>query len=111
MTTAIYLPMRPVRLSLERFAARSGLHPDLVHRFVALGLIEPDTDASGKLWFRPSDLHTIARIERLRVGLSLNYAAIGLVMDLLDEIDELHTASARSAPARRRAGVTYTSRS
>jgi DNA-binding transcriptional MerR regulator len=98
MTTAIYLPMRPVRLSLERFAARSGLHPDLVHRFVALGLIEPDTDASGKLWFRPSDVHTIARIERLRVGLSLNYAAIGLVMDLLDEIEELHAQTTTAPP-------------
>jgi chaperone modulatory protein CbpM len=63
------------------------------------------------MWFRPSDVHTIARIERLRVGLSLNYAAIGLVIDLLDEIDEFHTASARSASARPRAGVTYTSRS
>jgi DNA-binding transcriptional MerR regulator len=98
MTTAIYLPMRPVRLSLERFAARSGLHPDLVHRFVALGLIEPDTDAAGKLWFRPSDVHTIARIERLRVGLSLNYAAIGLVMDLLDEIEELHAQTTTAPP-------------
>jgi DNA-binding transcriptional MerR regulator len=98
MTAAIYLPMRPVRLSLERFAARSGLHPDLVHRFVALGLIEPDTDASGKLWFRPSDVHTIARIERLRVGLSLNYAAIGLVMDLLDEIEELHAQTTTAPP-------------
>jgi len=98
MTTAIYLPVRPVRLSLEHFAARSGLHPDLVRRFVALGLIEPDTDASGKLWFRPSDVHTIARIERLRVGLSLNYAAIGLVMDLLDEIEELHAQIPAAPP-------------
>jgi DNA-binding transcriptional MerR regulator len=98
MTTATYLPVRPVRVSLERFAARSGLHPDLVRRFVALGLIEPDTDASGKLWFRPSDVHTIARIERLRVGLSLNYAAIGLVMDLLDEIEELHAQTTTTAP-------------
>jgi len=32
----------------------------------------------------------------LRAGLSLNYAAIGLVLDLLDRIDELEEASRRT---------------
>jgi chaperone modulatory protein CbpM len=100
MTTVRYLPMRPVRLSLDAFAERSGVHPDLLHRFVALGLIDAETDASGALWFRPADLRTVARIQRLRAGLALNYAAIGLVMDLLDQIDQLHTAAGRSAPPR-----------
>jgi chaperone modulatory protein CbpM len=101
-TPVRYPPMRAVRISLDVFAARSGVHPDLLHRFVALGLIDADTDASGALWFRPAELNTIARIQRLRAGLALNYAAIGLVMDLLDQIDQLHTAlhtaAGRSAP-------------
>jgi hypothetical protein len=92
-TRADYLPVRPTRLNLNSFAARSGAHPDLVRRFVALGLIDAYTDSAAALWFRPSDVYTVARIERLRTGLDLNYAAIGLVMDLLDEIDELHAAA------------------
>jgi hypothetical protein len=32
---------------------------------------------------------TLARVQRLRSELSLNYAAIGLVMDLLDRIHVL----------------------
>ena len=100
MTTPRYLPLRPVRLSLDGFAGRVGLHPEQIRRFVALGLLDPDVTASGELRFRPSDVYTVARIERLRVGLSLNYASIGLVMDLLDEIDMLHHAAARSAQAR-----------
>jgi chaperone modulatory protein CbpM len=36
---------RPARLSLDRFAARTGLHPGLVRRFVALGLLEAVRDA------------------------------------------------------------------
>ena len=32
---------------------------------------------------------TVGRIQRLRTGLGLNYAAIGLVLDLLDHIEEL----------------------
>lgn len=82
----------PVRLSLEGFARQAGLHPQLVRRFVALGLLEPARDATGTWWFAPAQLRTVARIQRLRGGLALNYAAVGLVMDLLDRIDLLEKA-------------------
>ncbi|MDT7726597.1 MAG: MerR family transcriptional regulator, heat shock protein HspR [Actinomycetota bacterium] len=86
---AEYLLVRPVRLSLETVAVQSGLHPELVRRFAALSLLESTTDADGRLWFTPSAVAILARIQRLRSGLSLNYAAIGLVLDLLDRIDVL----------------------
>jgi DNA-binding transcriptional MerR regulator len=74
-------------LDVDSFAAASGLHPDLVRRFVALGLLQPRTDAAGNLWFRPADVTTVARIQRLRAGFGLNYAAVGLVLDLLDRLE------------------------
>jgi len=74
-------------LDIESFAAASRLHPDMVRRFVALGLLAPRTDETGRLWFRPGDVATVARIQRLRAGFGLNYAAIGLVLDLLDRLD------------------------
>jgi chaperone modulatory protein CbpM len=86
MTFAI---ARSRRLSLETFAAAAGLHPELVRRLVALGLLEPASAVSGQLWFDRSQVARAARIERLRTDLYLNYAAIGLVLDLLDRIDEL----------------------
>jgi hypothetical protein len=46
-------------------------------------------------------LATAARIQRLRAGFSLNYAAVGLVMDLLDRIEELETALRRTPPQTR----------
>ena len=93
----IAYPMtRPSRLSLDRFAREAGLHPQLVQKFVALGLLDAERDATGALWFRPATLVTVARVQRLRAGLSLNYAAIGLVLDLLDHIDELEAASRRT---------------
>ena len=93
----ITYPMtRPSRLSLDRFAREAGLHPQLVQKFVALGLLDAERDATGALWFRPAALVTVARVQRLRAGLSLNYAAIGLVLDLLDRIDELEAASRRT---------------
>jgi DNA-binding transcriptional MerR regulator len=86
---AEYLLTRPVQESLESVAVRSGLNPDLVRRFAALGLLDCTTDRNGRLWFAPSTVHTLARVQRLRAGLNLNYAAIGLVLDLLDRIDVL----------------------
>jgi DNA-binding transcriptional MerR regulator len=91
-----YPVMRPSRLSLDRFARQAGLHPELVQRFVALGLLDAERDATGALWFRPAALARVSRVQRLRAGLSLNYAAIGLVLDLLDRIDELEAASRRT---------------
>ncbi|WP_435581919.1 chaperone modulator CbpM [Amycolatopsis thermoflava] len=86
------------RLRLDVVAQHSGLHPDLVRRFVALSLLEASRDAAGDLWFSPETPVTIGRIQRLRAGLGLNYAGIGVVLDLLARIRELETALAeRSA--------------
>ncbi len=86
----------PYRLSLERFARRAGLHPQLVIRFVALGLVPAHRDRTGQLWFTPAAVLTAARVRRLHDELSLNYAAVGLVLDLLDRIEELEAALGRS---------------
>jgi chaperone modulatory protein CbpM len=80
------------RLSLEEFAVLSGLHPDLIRRLVALGLIEAHRDTAGALWVSRSELAEVARMQRLRAGFALNYAAIGLVTDLLDRIAVLEAA-------------------
>lgn len=97
MTTSVaatrYVLARRPGMSLDSFTRRSGLHPDLVRRFVALGLLPCRRDGRGEPWFDQSALATVARIQRLRVGLGLNYAAIGLVLDLLDRIEELESAS------------------
>ena len=87
-----YALAKPRRLSLESFARASGLHPDLVRRLVALGLIDATAEPAGGLWFFPAQLTAVARIQRLRTGLCLNYAAISVVADLLDRITALEAA-------------------
>ncbi|GAB1326222.1 chaperone modulator CbpM [Streptomyces sp. NPDC093260] len=84
------------RLSLQTVARRSGVHPDLIRRFVALGLVEAERDASGRLAFEPTAPAALARVQRLRTGLCLNYASIGLVLDLLDRISMLEAALRRA---------------
>jgi chaperone modulatory protein CbpM len=79
----------PRRLSVDRLAQASGVHPQLIVRFLELGLLDAQRDSLGRLWLDPDSVARVARVQRLRLGLSLNYAAIGLVLDLLDRIDEL----------------------
>ncbi|MGO8957957.1 MAG: chaperone modulator CbpM [Streptosporangiaceae bacterium] len=93
--------VRVRRLDLEEFAAAAGLHPDLVRRLVALGILDAARDSSGRLWFAAAELAEVGRIQRLRAGFALNYAAIGLVTDLLDRIAALEAAL---RGARRRGG-------
>jgi chaperone modulatory protein CbpM len=106
-----YLPVpyhRPsarALLSNEHFARRCGVHPDLVRRFVALGLVRAEHGEDGALWFSPSEVASVARLQRLRTMLPMNYAALGLVVELLDRITELETAlrvRGRTEPVRPR---------
>ena len=87
-----YALVRPARLDLETFARAAAVHPDLIRRLVVLGLVDADRDTTGELWFSPAQLRVVARIQRLRAGFALNYAAIGLVTDLLDRIAVLEAA-------------------
>lgn len=100
MRYALVRPARPVRLDLETFARDACAHPELVRRLVTLGILDADRDASGALWFTRDQLVTLARVQRLHAGFSLNYAALGLVCDLLDRIAALEAAQRRRAHTR-----------
>jgi chaperone modulatory protein CbpM len=112
MTAPQYLPLRyrPPRrprspLGQEELARDSGLHPELVRRFVALGLVPAVRDRDGTLWFPPTAVAEVARLQRLRAALPVNWAALGLIADLLDRITELETAlgvRGRTEPVRTR---------
>jgi chaperone modulatory protein CbpM len=69
-----------VLVDVRALARRSGLHPDLVRRLIALDAVDPlDWDAAARL----------ARLARLRQDLGLNVAGAALVCDLLERIEEL----------------------
>ncbi|WP_300614571.1 chaperone modulator CbpM [Trebonia sp.] len=84
--------VRPVRLSLDAFARETNTHPELIRRLVVLGVLDADRDAAGELWFSPGQVPAMGRVQRLRAGFALNYAAVGLVVDLLDRISDLEEA-------------------
>ena len=88
---------RPARVRLEALAASTGIHPAFLRRLVSLGLLDAESGERGELLFQRSAALRVARIQRLHADLSLNYSAIGLVLDLLDRIDRLEAELRRSS--------------
>jgi hypothetical protein len=86
MRTAL---VRTRLLDLDAFSRVAGIHPDLARRLVTLGIIEATRDARGALCFERDQVAVAARVQRLRAGFGLNYAAVALVAELLDRITDL----------------------
>ena len=81
-------------LTLESLARRAHMHPDLVERYVELGLIHPCEGEGPSLVFEPSTVLRLGAVNRLRQSLGINMAGIAVVLDLIDQIcalqDENH---------------------
>ena len=82
-------------VQIEALAREAGLHPELVRRFVALGLLEPRGGTPQAPLFPRDAAARLARAARLRRDLGLNYAGAVLACDLLARIDELEARLAR----------------
>ncbi len=75
-------------LSMEELATLARLHPEMLDRLVKWGLVDPE-ESEPELLFQETVVPRIWRIMRLRRDLGINWAGIGVVLDLLDKIDEL----------------------
>ena len=78
-------------LSTTEVAARCGVHPELIERFVYLGLIDPIGGDADCLWFPLEAVPLVRKIIRLRNHLGINYAGIGLVLELMSRIEQLES--------------------
>jgi chaperone modulatory protein CbpM len=88
----------PPLVEIEVLAREAGLHPDLVARFVQLGLLEPRIGADSVPRFPRDAAARLARAERLRRDLALSYAGAVLASELLARIDELEERLSRYEP-------------
>jgi DNA-binding transcriptional MerR regulator len=76
--------------TLSEVAYRAGLHPELIDRFIRLGLIEfSGSTIDGEPLFDPEVIPLIRRILRLRNELGVNYAGIGVVLELMSRLEDL----------------------
>jgi chaperone modulatory protein CbpM len=89
---------QPVELTvLARLAGVRIVH---VRRYLEFGLLEPEQPRPAApepaARFDPTSAARVARAERLRRDLNLNYAGAVLVVELLDRIGELESRLPRS---------------
>jgi hypothetical protein len=106
-TTTLALVRRPGAtgplLTLDALARETGLHPQLIRRFIALGLIDPTDGTTATPLFTRNDAATLARAARLRHDLGISYAGAVLASELLARIEilEQQLASPRTQPPTR----------
>ena len=97
MTESKYFLARMRRLSgfssyltLSEVAYRCGLHPELIERLLRIGLIDPvEGDVGGEVLFHADVIPLVRRILRLRNHLGVNYAGIGVILELMARIESL----------------------
>jgi hypothetical protein len=88
-------------IELDVLAREAGLHPDLVRRFVQLGLLEQRVGRDAVPRYPRDAAARLARAARLRRDLALNYAGAVLASELLARIDELEERLSRYEPPNR----------
>lgn len=76
-------------VELDVVAQRAGVRVALVRRYVEFGLIAPHPEPAESERYDGLSAARIARAERLRRDLGLNFAGAVLVCELLDRIREL----------------------
>lgn len=83
-------------VELTVLARQAGVKVMHVRRYLEFGLFDPHPAAAKTPRFHPSAAARVARAERLRRDLGLNYAGAVLVCELLDRISELEARDWRS---------------
>jgi hypothetical protein len=78
---------QPVELTV--IARQAGVRVTVVRRYLEFGLFEPASETSQPPLFEPGCASRLAKAERLRCDLGLNYAGAVLACELLDRIREL----------------------
>jgi len=76
-------------VELTVVARQAGVKLVHVRRYLEFGLFEPHPAEADTPRFDPGSAARVARAERLRRDLGLNYAGAVLVCELLDRINEL----------------------
>jgi DNA-binding transcriptional MerR regulator len=87
--TLVPVAVRPRTIGIEAVARESGLHPDVVRRFVRIGLIQPADGTQQSPRFALDAPAMLARAARLRRDLGLGYGGAVLASQLLDRIGQL----------------------
>ncbi len=75
--------------SLSYVCERFDISPRTLRRYIEEGLVEVDSDPSGRLLFDDTALDTLSKILRLKRDLGVNLAGIDIILRLCRRIEQL----------------------
>jgi hypothetical protein len=78
-------------LSLYDLARRTGVRVEVIQRLFLFGVVDEVERRSGEPYFTAAAIERIERALRLRRELRIGTSSLGLVLDLLDRIEDLRT--------------------
>jgi len=71
-------------------AELAEMHPQTLRMYEARGLIEPSRSPKGTRLYSQADVERLRRIQRMTVELGLNLAGVERVLQLEEQLDQLH---------------------
>ena len=85
--------------TLESLASAADVHPALVEKFVAYGLVAPLRIEDGIHWFDFAAVKRLRTVGRLRRDLGINLPGIAVTFELLARLERLQRELADARPA------------
>jgi MerR family transcriptional regulator, heat shock protein HspR len=83
-------PAETVYLTIREVAYSCDVRPELVSRLVALGLLDPvGYNVDREVLFEAGAVLLLRKILRLRHDLGINYAGIGVVLELMERMERM----------------------
>ena len=80
-----------IHLSLRELCDACAVHAEFITELVNEGVIEPSGFDKSHWCFSGVSLHRIRAAKHLQRDLGVNLAGVALALDLLDEVQQLHT--------------------
>jgi chaperone modulatory protein CbpM len=80
-----------IHLSLRELCDACAVHAEFITELVEEGVIEPSGFDKSHWCFSGISLHRIRAAKHLQRDLGINLAGVALALDLLDEMQRLHT--------------------
>ncbi len=71
-------------------AELANMHPQTLRSYEARGLIEPKRSPKGTRLYSQQDVDRLRRIQEMTADLGLNLAGVERVLNLQDEVNEMH---------------------
>src|ERR1700759_4571593 len=89
-TTRVAVSSDPGVFMISVAAQLANMHPQTLRMYEARGLIEPQRSPKGTRLYSQEDVEKLRRIQEMTAELGLNLAGVERVLDLEQEIGEMH---------------------